>query len=407
MAKGIAGGFPVGATITTDEIAASWKGKTISTFGGNPICMAAMCATLDVMKEERGLGARRGAGRAAARGPGRAAGRTHPWIGDVRGMGLMQAMEIVEDPAGKEPDGKRTSALLEACREEGLLLGQGGMWGHCVRIGPSLLVTEERDRRGAGEARARVRAGRLTAVGATAGSTTSTRTKHMGTTGRRADVRRCALIRLLLTALSAACGGRAAPAGRPRPPAGRVRPRRAGTAAEQEGPKPYRTVVPASREERQRPLRGAPRRRQAPLRDPGLAPRPGHAPHLPHRGGAVGHGGLPLGGDERQRAARALGARARTASCCAVRVRAPWPTRSSRSGARWRRTTSRRCWPSFPVQAIGPDSASTVVDVTDFYKGDTPAISGLSPGAAPRVPGAAARPGAQLHRVRAAAIRST
>jgi 4-aminobutyrate aminotransferase-like enzyme len=56
-------------------------------------------------------------------------------------MGLMQAMEVVVDPVGKKPDANRTNALLEACRDEGLLLGQGGMWGHCVRIGPSLLVT--------------------------------------------------------------------------------------------------------------------------------------------------------------------------------------------------------------------------------------------------------------------------
>lgn len=142
MAKGIAGGFPVGATITTDEIAASWKGKTISTFGGNPICMAAMCATLEVMAEEDVPT------RSAARGAQLVLGLTalqnkHPWIGDIRGMGLMQAMEIVVDPVGKKPDAKRTNALLEACRDEGLLLGQGGMWGHCVRIGPSLLVTED------------------------------------------------------------------------------------------------------------------------------------------------------------------------------------------------------------------------------------------------------------------------
>jgi alanine-glyoxylate transaminase / (R)-3-amino-2-methylpropionate-pyruvate transaminase len=142
MAKGIAGGFPVGATITTDEIAASWKGKTISTFGGNPVCMAAMCATLETMVEE-GVPAN-----AEARGRELRAGlealrTTWPWIGDVRGLGLMQAMEIVEDPKGKRPDPKRTGALLEACREEGLLLGQGGMWGHCVRIGPSLLVTAD------------------------------------------------------------------------------------------------------------------------------------------------------------------------------------------------------------------------------------------------------------------------
>ncbi|MHB1191432.1 MAG: aspartate aminotransferase family protein [Longimicrobiales bacterium] len=142
MAKGIAGGFPVGATITTDEIATSWKGKTISTFGGNPVCMAAMCATLEVMKEERVYY------NAEERGKELRAGllalqQMHPWIGDVRGMGLMQALELVVDPVGKKPDPKRTNALLEACRDEGLLLGQGGMWGQCIRIGPSLLVTAE------------------------------------------------------------------------------------------------------------------------------------------------------------------------------------------------------------------------------------------------------------------------
>lgn len=142
MAKGIAGGFPVGATITTDEIAASWKGKTISTFGGNPICMAATCAALEVMKEEK-VYVRAEERGAQLRDGLLALQALHPWIGDVRGMGLMQAMEIVDDPAAKKPDPKRTNALLEACREEGLLLGQGGMWGHCVRIGPSLLVTED------------------------------------------------------------------------------------------------------------------------------------------------------------------------------------------------------------------------------------------------------------------------
>jgi alanine-glyoxylate transaminase/(R)-3-amino-2-methylpropionate-pyruvate transaminase len=142
MAKGIAGGFPVGATITTDEIASSWKGKTISTFGGNPVCMAAMCATLETMVDENVPANAEARGRELRTGL-EALQKRHPWIGDVRGMGLMQALEIVEDPVGKKPDGARTSALLEACREEGLLLGQGGMWSQCVRIGPSLLVTAD------------------------------------------------------------------------------------------------------------------------------------------------------------------------------------------------------------------------------------------------------------------------
>jgi 4-aminobutyrate aminotransferase-like enzyme len=141
MAKGIAGGLPVGATITTDEIAASWRGKTISTFGGNPLSMAAMAATLDVMREEDVPA------NAAARGARLRAGLLaladrYPWIGDVRGMGLMLAIELVEEREGKEPDAKRTSALLEASRVEGLLLGKAGLRDNVIRFGPSLLVTD-------------------------------------------------------------------------------------------------------------------------------------------------------------------------------------------------------------------------------------------------------------------------
>jgi 4-aminobutyrate aminotransferase-like enzyme len=140
MAKGIANGFPVGATITTDEIASAWKGKTISTFGGNPVCMAALCATQDELRD-------RGAPlNAEERGRELRAGllelqRRHPWIGDVRGMGLMQAIEIVKDPNTKEPDPARAARLLEATRQEGVLVGSGGLHGNVVRIGPSLLVT--------------------------------------------------------------------------------------------------------------------------------------------------------------------------------------------------------------------------------------------------------------------------
>jgi 4-aminobutyrate aminotransferase-like enzyme len=142
MAKGIANGWPVGATITTDEVAEAWKPKTISTFGGNPVSMAALCATQDVMRDadvptnakERGAQLRSGLCELQ---------RRHPWIGDVRGMGLMQAIEVVKDPQVKEPDAGRTGRLLEAGREHGVLLGRGGLWGNVVRIGPSLLITED------------------------------------------------------------------------------------------------------------------------------------------------------------------------------------------------------------------------------------------------------------------------
>jgi 4-aminobutyrate aminotransferase len=142
MAKGIASGLPVGATIARADVADAWTGKTISTFGGNPLSMAAMVATLDVMREEN-VPARSAERGAQLRAGLEALARRFAWIGDVRGMGLMQALELVRDPGTKEPDGKRAAALLEAAREERVLVGLGGLFGNVIRIGPSMLITEQ------------------------------------------------------------------------------------------------------------------------------------------------------------------------------------------------------------------------------------------------------------------------
>ena len=141
MAKGIANGFPVGATMATDEVADAWSGLSVSTYGGNPVSMAATAATLDVMQREdvptrsavRGTQLRAGLEGLAYR---------YPWIGEVRGMGLMQALEVVTDPESRAPDALRTRALMEAAREEGLLIGAGGLHGNVIRMGPSMLITE-------------------------------------------------------------------------------------------------------------------------------------------------------------------------------------------------------------------------------------------------------------------------
>lgn len=141
MAKGIANGMPVGATIATEEIANSFTGGSISTFGGNPVSMAATEATLDVMEREdvparaERLGAR-------LRDALLAAQETYPFIGDVRGMGLMQALELVEDRATKEPSPRKTNALMEAAKRHGLLLGKGGLYGNTIRMAPPMLITE-------------------------------------------------------------------------------------------------------------------------------------------------------------------------------------------------------------------------------------------------------------------------
>jgi alanine-glyoxylate transaminase / (R)-3-amino-2-methylpropionate-pyruvate transaminase len=140
MAKTVAGGMPVGATITRDEIAAGWKGKTISTFGGNPVCMTAMDATLEIMEREKVPARSAELGTRLRAGLERLAER-YEWIGDVRGMGLMQALELVEDRRSKSPSPKRATALLEACKQERLLLGTGGLFGHVMRIAPQLLLS--------------------------------------------------------------------------------------------------------------------------------------------------------------------------------------------------------------------------------------------------------------------------
>ena len=141
MAKGIANGVPVGATITRPDIAASWTPKTFSTFGGNPVSMAAACATLDVMVAEDVPSRAETRGTQFSRGLDELEDQ-YDWIGESRGMGLMQALEIVHDKHTKEPAPQTAKALLEAAREEGLLIGIGGLHGHVLRIGPSLLISE-------------------------------------------------------------------------------------------------------------------------------------------------------------------------------------------------------------------------------------------------------------------------
>lgn len=142
MAKGIANGWPVGVTMARNEVAEAWGGPSISTFGGNPISMAAASATLDVMKAED-VPARSAVRGRQVRAALEALREQYSWIGEVRGMGLMQAMEMVTDRDSKVPDPARARAVLDAARNEGLLVGTGGLHGHVVRMGPSMLITEE------------------------------------------------------------------------------------------------------------------------------------------------------------------------------------------------------------------------------------------------------------------------
>lgn len=138
-AKGLGNGAPIGLTIAKPEIANALKGATISTFGGNPVTATAAKAVIDFI-EERNL-----ASNAADTGAYLRAGledlkEKHTLIGDVRGMGLLQAIELVEDRQSKKPAAAATLQVLEAARENRILLGKGGLYGNVLRISPPMNI---------------------------------------------------------------------------------------------------------------------------------------------------------------------------------------------------------------------------------------------------------------------------
>ena len=145
MAKGIANGLPLGATIAKTEVADALAPPKLSTFGGNPVACAAANATIDVIEEddlrgnaaERGAELRIGLERLLSRYPGP--------MGDVRGRGLMQAIEFVvnEEAGDRTPDAAAANRMLEEAREAGLLIGKGGLEGNVLRIAPPLSVSAD------------------------------------------------------------------------------------------------------------------------------------------------------------------------------------------------------------------------------------------------------------------------
>lgn len=141
FAKGVANGMPMGVTVARADVADSFKGLTISTFGGNPLSVAAAQATLDVMEEED---VRTRADRLGARFRSGLDGlaNKHAVIGEVRGLGLMQGIEFVKDRKTKEPAPDVVNGLMEATKREGLLIGKGGIFGNVIRIAPPMTVSE-------------------------------------------------------------------------------------------------------------------------------------------------------------------------------------------------------------------------------------------------------------------------
>lgn len=145
MAKGIANGFPLGATITTSEIADALVKNSISTFGGNPVSCAAANTVIEIIERDDLMMNCEKQGKILREGLEMIQKKYPKVIGDVRGMGLMQAIELVVDETKNDrtPDPKAVDQLMEETKKRHLLIGRGGLHGNVIRISPALNVTEE------------------------------------------------------------------------------------------------------------------------------------------------------------------------------------------------------------------------------------------------------------------------
>jgi len=139
MAKGIASGMPLGITMSRADIMDWVPGSHASTFGGNPVCIAAALATMDVLERE-GIRNAEHVGRHIME-------RIADWpkrldlVGDVRGRGLMIGVEIVTDKKAKTPGGAERDRIVELAFERGILLLGCGI--NTVRVCPPLVVTKQ------------------------------------------------------------------------------------------------------------------------------------------------------------------------------------------------------------------------------------------------------------------------
>jgi 4-aminobutyrate aminotransferase-like enzyme len=140
-AKSMGNGVPVGLTITTSELADKFQGLTISTFGGNPVTSVAARAVIEVIEEEN-LRENTYVVGGYFRKRLEELQQKYLLIGDVRGMGMMQALELVKDRQTKEPAPLETSQVLEGARRNGLLVGKGGLYSNTIRMAPPMNISK-------------------------------------------------------------------------------------------------------------------------------------------------------------------------------------------------------------------------------------------------------------------------
>jgi 4-aminobutyrate aminotransferase len=139
LAKGIASGLPLGATIARAELMQWPPGAHASTFGGNPVAVAASLATIELLEQELIENAARVGAHLMSRL--RDLPTRIPIVGDVRGLGLMIGIELVRDQASKERAPALRDSLVQMCFERGLLLLGAGP--NSIRLCPPLVITTD------------------------------------------------------------------------------------------------------------------------------------------------------------------------------------------------------------------------------------------------------------------------
>jgi len=142
LGKPIGNGFPLGAVVTTREIATAFDNgmEFFSTFGGNPVSCAAGLAVLDVVEEEGLQGHALRVGRLLRDGLVRLQEK-RPLIGDVRGEGLFLGVELVRDRASLEPAGEEAAYVVNRLRERGVLTGTDGPHHNVLKLRPPLVLS--------------------------------------------------------------------------------------------------------------------------------------------------------------------------------------------------------------------------------------------------------------------------
>jgi len=140
FAKGLAGGYAIGGVVARGDLMDSVSASSISTFGGNPVAMAAAGAVLDVVlgRDLQGNAAKLGARLLTGL---RDVAERCPAVAEVRGKGLMIGIEMV-GADGFAPDPAAAARVLEETKRRGLLVGKGGLYGNVLRLAPPLTLTE-------------------------------------------------------------------------------------------------------------------------------------------------------------------------------------------------------------------------------------------------------------------------